>query len=82
MAGSDSGNAMTEIALALAMAFFAIVILTMVLMDWQGQVKDAGAETASDAMRVLAPTAQKIQKASHRLGGQTKPASCNPISSS
>jgi hypothetical protein len=32
MTGIDGGNAMTEIALALAMAFFAIMILTMVSM--------------------------------------------------
>ncbi len=36
MVGSDSGNAMTEIALALAMAFFAIMILTMVSMGGKG----------------------------------------------
>ena len=43
----DSGNAMTEIALALAMAFFAIMILTMVSMGAGGQVKmtQVGSET-------------------------------------
>jgi len=45
--GGDSGNAMTEIALALAMAFFAIMILTMVSMGAGGQVKmtQVGSET-------------------------------------
>ena len=45
--GGDSGNAMTEIALALAMAFFAIMILTMVSMGAGGQVKmtQIGSET-------------------------------------
>ncbi len=37
--GGDSGNAMTEIALALAMAFFAIMVLTMVSMGAGGPVK-------------------------------------------
>ena len=46
MAGSDSGNAMTEIALALAMAFFAIMILTMVSMGGKGS---AGAADRTDA---------------------------------
>ncbi len=41
MAASDGGNAMTEIALALAMAFFAIMILTMVSMGGQGRANDA-----------------------------------------
>ncbi|MBT4487964.1 MAG: hypothetical protein HOK30_15155 [Rhodospirillaceae bacterium] len=61
MAGSDSGNAMTEIALALAMAFFAIMILTMVSMGGQGgQPKgSAAAKTMSDPMRLAAPADQK-----------------------
>lgn len=49
MAAADtSGNAMTEIALALAMAFFAIMILTMVSMGASDQVKatEARPETA------------------------------------
>ncbi len=48
MAAADtSGNAMTEIALALAMAFFAIMILTMVSMGASDQVEatEAGPET-------------------------------------
>lgn len=48
MASSDSGNAMTEIALALAMAFFAIMILTMVSMGAGGQGhRVATAQTAA-----------------------------------
>ena len=45
--GGDSGNAMTEIALALAMAFFAIMILTMVSMGagGQGKMTQVGSET-------------------------------------
>jgi len=52
MVGSDSGNAMTEIALALAMAFFAIMILTMVSMGGKGSTGAAdqsAAETRSEA---------------------------------
>jgi len=37
--GNDSSNAMTEIALALAMAFFAIMVLTMASMGAGGPVK-------------------------------------------
>ena len=45
--GGNSGNAMTEIALALAMAFFAIMTLTMVSMGAGNPVKalTAGSET-------------------------------------
>jgi hypothetical protein len=42
MVGNDGGNAMTEIALALAMAFFAIMILTMVSMGGKGSEFVAG----------------------------------------
>jgi len=56
MAGSDSGNAMTEIALALAMAFFAIMILTMVSMGGQGRsTEHQQAKTSPEQMRLLAP---------------------------
>ncbi len=59
MSGGDGGNAMTEIALALAMAFFAIMILTMVSMGGQDGAKDAVA-TKTDAapLRLLAPAAR------------------------
>ena len=46
MASSDSGNAMTEIALALAMAFFAIMILTMVSMGSHGTVEQVAQAAA------------------------------------
>jgi hypothetical protein len=46
MAGDDSGNAMTEIALALAMAFFAIMVLTMVSMGGKGSVGSADQTSA------------------------------------
>ena len=54
MMGSDSGNAMTEIALALAMAFFAIMILTMVSMGSQDRVIQVNQiKTTSEQIRLL-----------------------------
>ena len=47
MSGNDGGNAMTEIALALAMAFFAIMILTMVSMS-AGNSSSKSAGTQKD----------------------------------
>jgi hypothetical protein len=54
MTGGDSGNAMTEIALALAMAFFAIMILTMVSMGAGGPATTALA--APDITRLVPST--------------------------
>ena len=54
--GGDSGNAMTEIALALAMAFFAIMVLTMVSMGAGGPVKATPAGSAPT--RVVPSTAE------------------------
>ncbi len=52
MDDSHYGNAMTEIALALAMGFFSIMVLTMVSMGaGEGRAK----ETASAAAAMLAP---------------------------
>ncbi|MDP6816345.1 MAG: diversity-generating retroelement protein Avd [Alphaproteobacteria bacterium] len=50
----DSGNAMTEIALALAMAFFAIMILTMVSMGAGGSVQTT---QAAPEIAMLLPSA-------------------------
>ncbi len=62
MMGSDSGNAMTEIALALAMAFFAIMILTMVSMDGQDRVIQVNQiKTTSEQIRLLATEGQASQ---------------------
>ena len=66
--GGDSGNAMTEIALALAMAFFAIMVLTMVSMGAGGPVKvtQVGSEitrlvpSKSTAAKDSTTTAKKI----------------------
>ena len=66
--GGDSGNAMTEIALALAMAFFAIMVLTMVSMGAGGPVKvtQVGSEVTrlvpskSTAAKDSTTTAKKI----------------------
>jgi hypothetical protein len=59
MTGGDGGNAMTEIALALAMAFFAIMILTMVSMGGQGRAKETLAARAdAEPLRLLAPAPQ------------------------
>ena len=57
MHDSSQGNAMTEIALALAMGFFSIMVLTMVSMG-------AGAGTAPPAASViLAPPAERENQA-------------------
>jgi len=69
MTGNDGGNAMTEIALALAMAFFAIMILTMVSMGG-GTAGVATPETAkpsiktpSNGLRLLPPASQATARA-------------------
>jgi len=56
MGDASYGNAMTEIALALAMAFFAIMVLTMVSMGAPA-AGDAGAEAPTPVKLVLAPPA-------------------------
>ena len=56
MTGGSSGNAMTEIALALAMAFFAIMVLTMVSMGAGGSAKSTPAGSAPT--RVVPSTAE------------------------
>jgi hypothetical protein len=62
MAGGDCGNAMTEIALALAMAFFAIMILTMVSMGGQGRATQVTQTIATpNQIRLLAPEGQTSQ---------------------
>ena len=68
MSGNDGGNAMTEIALALAMAFFAIMILTMVSMGGGGPAgvvtpttPKSSVKTPPDGLRLLPP-------ASHATG--------------
>ncbi len=77
MTGNDSGNAMTEIALALAMAFFAIMILTMVSMGGGGRAGPAGVVTPAtatvgakssikappDGLRLLPPASQATTRA-------------------
>ncbi len=61
MTGNDGGNAMTEIALALAMAFFAIMILTMVSMGGgqfgasTNMVRKANGAMPTDGLRMLPP---------------------------
>ncbi|MBT3331935.1 MAG: hypothetical protein HN394_10540 [Rhodospirillaceae bacterium] len=64
MTGNDSGNAMTEIALALAMAFFAIMILTMVSMGGQ-----AGATTPTKA-KLPADDLHLVPSSEHQTGTQ------------
>jgi hypothetical protein len=55
----DSGNAMTEIALALAMAFFAIMVLTMVSMGAGGPVKITQVGSETTKLVPSEPTAAK-----------------------
>ena len=57
MEGTSSGNAMTEIALALAMAFFSIMVLTMISM---GVARN---KTPSVAGAMLAPAADDARAA-------------------
>jgi len=57
MEGTSSGNAMTEIALALAMAFFSIMVLTMVSMGV------AENKTPAVAGAMLAPAADDAKAA-------------------
>lgn len=57
MEGTSSGNAMTEIALALAMAFFSIMVLTMISMG----VSENKAPSAAGVM--LAPAADDAKAA-------------------
>lgn len=57
MDGTNSGNGMTEIALALAMAFFSIMVLTMISMGV------AENKTTSAVGAMLAPSASGTAKA-------------------
>lgn len=59
MAVNDSGNAMTEIALALAMAFFAIMILTMVSMGQAGQA--GGSQPGAMALKIAKVPANNLR---------------------
>ena len=47
------GNAMTEIALALAMAFFSIMVLAMVSMGAGSQPADVAGKALPDSLKVL-----------------------------
>ena len=55
MGDASYGNAMTEIALALAMAFFSIMVLAMVSMGTPRATSPQHAETATPVKLTLAP---------------------------
>ncbi len=61
MEGTSSGNAMTEIALALAMAFFSIMVLTMISMG----VAENSSPTVNGAM--LAPAVSNAKASEIKL---------------
>lgn len=69
MTGNDGGNAMTEIALALAMAFFAIMILTMVSMG--GGQSGAATKIVPKSNGAMATEGLRMLPSDNRAPAQT-----------